>query len=78
MHCRAMGKPLGKQAKQSNRTKSTVRVRVEHVFGAQTNDMGGTLVRSIGLCRTSMRIGPKTLTSESDSKLTHRFQAFAR
>ena len=25
-----------------------VRVRVEHVFGAQSNDMGGTLVRSVG------------------------------
>ena len=55
-------KPLGKQAKQSNRTKSTVRVRVEHVFGAQTNDMGGTLVRSIGFCRARMRIGLKNLT----------------
>lgn len=56
------GKPLRKQAKQSNRTKSTVRVRVEHVFGAQTNDMGGTLVRSIGFCRATMRIGLKNLT----------------
>jgi IS5 family transposase len=37
------GKPLTKPAKGSNWTKSTVRVRVEHVFGAQTNDMGGTM-----------------------------------
>jgi IS5 family transposase len=58
----ARGKPLGEQAKRSNRTKSTVRVRVEHVFGAQTNDMGGTLVRSIGFCRAAMRIGLKNLT----------------
>jgi transposase, IS5 family len=29
------GKPLTEKAKQSNRTKSTVRVRVEHIFGAQ-------------------------------------------
>ena len=56
------GKPLGEQAKQSNRTKSSVRVRVEHVFGAQTNDMGGTLVRSIGFCRAAMKIGLKNLT----------------
>jgi IS5 family transposase len=55
------GKPLGEHAKRSNRTKSTIRVRVEHVFGAQTNDMGGTLVRSIGLCRAAMRIGLKNL-----------------
>nr|BAH90380.1 transposase [uncultured bacterium] len=39
------GKPLTEQGKASNRTKSAVRARVEHVFGAQTNDMGGTLVR---------------------------------
>jgi hypothetical protein len=30
------GKPLTEQAKGSNRTKSTVRVRVEHIFGAQS------------------------------------------
>lgn len=40
------GKPLTEQAKKSNRTKSKVRSRVEHIFGAQTNDMGGTLVRT--------------------------------
>ncbi len=55
------GKPLNEQAKGSNRTKSTVRVRVEHVFGAQSNDMGGTLVRSIGLVRAKARIGMKNL-----------------
>lgn len=55
------GKPLTEQAKGSNRTKSSVRVRVEHVFGAQTNDMGGTLVRSIGPVRAKVRIGMKNL-----------------
>lgn len=54
-------KPLTKQAMGSNRTKSTVRVRVEHVFGAQTNDMGGTLVRTIGLARAKAKIGLKNL-----------------
>ena len=38
-----------------------MRVRVEHVFGAQTNDMGGTLVRTIGLGRASAKIGMKNL-----------------
>jgi IS5 family transposase len=56
------GKPLTEQAKGSNRTKSTVRVRVEHVFGAQTNDMGGTLVRTIGMVRARAKIGMKNLT----------------
>jgi IS5 family transposase len=55
------GKPLTKQAKGSNRTKSTVRVRVEHIFGAQANDMGGTLVRSIGMARARAKIGMKNL-----------------
>ena len=54
-------KPLCNQAKGSNRTKSAVRVRVEHVFGAQTNDMGGTLIRTIGLARAKARIGLKNL-----------------
>jgi len=53
------GKPLTDQSKGSNRTKSTVRVRVEHIFGAQTNDMGGTLVRTIGLVRAKAKIGMK-------------------
>ncbi len=51
------GKPLTKQGKASNRTKSAVRARVEHVFGAQTNDMGGTLVRAIGCCVRKLRSG---------------------
>ncbi len=52
----------GRTGEAEIRTKSSVRVRVEHVFGAQTNDMGGTLVRSIGFCRAAMRIGLKNLT----------------
>jgi len=55
------GKPLTEQAKGSNRTKSSVRVRVEHIFGAQVGDMGGTLVRTIGMVRAKARIGMKNL-----------------
>ena len=59
------GKPLTVQAQKSNRTKSASlaigRVRVEHVFGAQANDMGGTIVRTIGLVRARARIGMKNL-----------------
>lgn len=55
------GRPLSEWAKQGNRTKSSVRVRVEHVFGAQANDMGGTLVRTIGLVRAKAKIGMKNL-----------------
>ena len=46
---------------QGNKARSKVRARVEHVFGAQSNDMGGTLVRSIGLARATVRIGLKNL-----------------
>jgi IS5 family transposase len=49
-------RPLSKRE-----TKSKVRARVEHVFGAQTNDMGGTLVRTIGIARAKARIGLKNL-----------------
>jgi IS5 family transposase len=55
------GKPLSEREKRGNRTRSKVRARVEHVFGAQSNDMGGTLVRSIGLVRAKARIGLKNL-----------------
>jgi transposase len=55
------GKSLTEQAKGSNRTKSAVRVRVEHIFGAQANDMGGTLVRTIGMLCAKAKIGMKNL-----------------
>ncbi len=54
-------KPLTEREKRGNRTRSKVRARVEHVFGAQSNDMGGTLVRSIGLARAMTRMGLKNL-----------------
>ena len=50
------GKPLTEEQKLSNRTKSKVRSRVEHVFGAQAA-MGGHVVRTIGLQRAIVKIG---------------------
>ena len=55
------GKPLSEREKRGKKTRSSIRVRVEHVFGAQSDDMGGTLVRSIGLVRATTRIGLKNL-----------------
>lgn len=52
--------PLTKREQQGNRTRSKVRAGVEHMFGAQANDMGGTLVRRIGI-RAKARIGLKNL-----------------
>jgi IS5 family transposase len=43
----------------SNRTKSSVRVRIEQIFGAQANDMGGTLVPTISVVRAKAKIGMK-------------------
>ena len=54
-------KPLSEREKRGNKARSKVRAHVEHVFGAQSNDMGGTLVRSIGLVRARARIGLKNL-----------------
>ncbi len=54
-------RPLRDWEKAGNRSRSRFRARVEHVFGAQHNDMGGTLVRSIGLVRARARTGLKNL-----------------
>ena len=54
-------RPLRDWEKAGNQSRSRFRARVEHVFGAQQNDMGGTLVRSIGLVRARARIGLKNL-----------------
>lgn len=54
-------KKLTKREEQGNRTKARVRARVEHVFGSQANDMGGTLVRSIGAMRARTQIGLRNL-----------------
>ncbi len=55
-------KPLSKRQEQGNKIRSKVRVRVEHIFGSQSNDMGGTQVRCIGIIRAKARIGLKNLT----------------
>lgn len=55
-------RPLTEREKQGNRTRSSARVRVEHIFGAQANDMGGVIVRTIGLARAKVKIGLKNLS----------------
>ena len=49
--------PLSDWEKQGNRTRSRIRSRVEHVFGAQRQRAGTLLVRCIGLARASAKIG---------------------
>lgn len=50
-------RPLTEAQKETNRTLSSVRVRVEHVFGYQENSMGGKFLRSIGMARATFGIG---------------------
>ena len=49
------GTPLTEEQKATNRVKSKIRVRVEHVFGAQAQ-MGGHVVRTIGMARARVKI----------------------
>ena len=56
------GKPLSAYKKRLNRLRSTIRARVEHVFGFQHNSMGGKLIRTIGLARAKTMIALMNLT----------------
>jgi len=50
------GKPLSESQEISNKAKSRVRARVEHVFGHMENSMGGIFVRSIGIARAKVSV----------------------
>ncbi len=54
--------PLSEEAKAHNRIKSSIRTRVEHVFGCITMSMGGKLTRKVGLPRTEAWWGLRDLT----------------
>lgn len=55
--------PLTEEQKKSNKTKSKVRARVEHVFGFMTHSMNNALyMRSIGIKRIKSSIGFLNLT----------------
>ena len=49
-------KPLTDEQKESNREKSKVRARVEHVFGYVTRFMNGIYIRTIGMARAKREI----------------------
>ena len=58
--------PLSAWEKQGNRTRSRIRCRVEHVFGAQRQRAGTLLVRCIGLARARAKIGLRNLAYNMD------------
>lgn len=53
----ARNHPLTDEQKESNRKKSKVRCRIEHIFGFMTNSMYGITIRSIGITRAWFQIG---------------------
>jgi len=55
-------KPLTETQKASNKEKSSIRVRVEHVFGFVENSMHGSIIRTIGIARANAKIGMMNLT----------------
>ncbi|PID75982.1 MAG: IS5/IS1182 family transposase [Deltaproteobacteria bacterium] len=57
---------LTAREQHSNRTKSKVRVRVEHVFGVQSQKAGNLLIRTVGLTRAKVKIGMRNLAYNMD------------
>jgi IS5 family transposase len=55
-------RPLTEAQKRFNKLKSHVRVRVEHIFGFQTNSMDASCIRTIGIERADTVIGLNNLT----------------
>lgn len=53
----ARNHPLTEAQKSSNKEKSRVRARVEHVFGSMTSELGGITIRTIGHMRAKVQIG---------------------
>ena len=53
--------PLSDAQTRANRAKSRIRARIEHVFGAQQNSVGGRIVRTVGIVRARAKIGLQNL-----------------
>ncbi len=53
--------PLTRFQKKINRLKSTLRCRVEHIFGFQANSLGADWIRTIGIERAEFQIGLSNL-----------------
>jgi IS5 family transposase len=62
--------PLSAEQKESNRLKSKVRCRIEHVFGEQKMRMKDETLRSIGFARAKFWIGIRNLGSNISRYLT--------
>jgi hypothetical protein len=49
------------EQKASNKLKSKIRCRIEHIFGAQKMRMGNEILRTIGMIRAKFQIGMRNL-----------------
>lgn len=58
----ARNHPLTEEQKASNRKKSKIRSRVEHVFGVQSQRAGSLILRGIGIVRAQAKIGLRNLS----------------
>ena len=54
--------PLTETQKASNKDTSSIRIRVEHVFGFVENSMHGFIIRTVGIARANAKIGMMNLT----------------
>jgi IS5 family transposase len=54
-------RPLTDEQKAANRERSKTRAKVEHVFGCWVTELGGKLLRTVGLDRAEANIGLKNL-----------------
>jgi len=54
--------PMTDEQRESNKEKSKVRVRVEHIFGFIENSMNGSTIKTIGIKRAKAMIGLMNLT----------------
>jgi IS5 family transposase len=50
-------KPLTEGQRISNKAKSKIRARVEHIFGFVENSMNGSFIKTIGIKRAKAKIG---------------------
>ena len=55
------GHPLTEEQRRSNRERSRVRSRVEHVFGAKLQRAGNLLLRTVGMVRARVKLGLRNL-----------------
>ena len=69
--CSYRNRPLTDAQQESNRRKSKIRARIEHVFGYMSQSMKGFYLRAIGRRRNAAAIKPIEELSGAIGRLTH-------